>query len=208
MVFLLGSDATNTMGQALLFDPCLVFLLQWWSEFEVWDWCSYCNDDQSLRFEGGVLQIFNGGGWLVGYRCSCSNLAMGMWLFWFIPKFGNGYMFVPIWVWWCGCFDLFWWFVVVLFGWLRSLDGGFGCSMWMVDVVFLFGWWMRLFCLVDRGIWGLWWRWVALVWVLGLYRWWVVHWVASNRWLGEIKEERPIREKRERVNFYIILLCS
>ena len=28
VVFLLGSDATMTMGQALLFGPCLVFLLQ------------------------------------------------------------------------------------------------------------------------------------------------------------------------------------
>ena len=57
-------------------------------------WCSYCNDDRSLKsetgvptatmiggslkFEGGVLQIFNGGGWLVGYGCSCFSLGMGM----------------------------------------------------------------------------------------------------------------------------------
>ena len=33
-------------------------------------------------------------------------------------------------------------------------------------------------------------------------------WVASSRWLREIEEERTIREKRGRVNFYIILLCS
>ena len=144
VVFLLGSDATKTMGQALLFNPCLVFLLQWWSKFEVWDWCSYYNDDWSLRFEGGVLQIFNGGGWLVGYGCSCSGLAIGMWLFWFVPKFGNGYVFVPIWVWWCGCSNLFWWFVVVLFGW----SGSFGWWMWL----FFFGWWMWLFWLVDQGV--------------------------------------------------------
>ena len=117
-------------------------------EFEVWGWCSYSDDDRSLRSKSGVLQIFSGGGWLVGlvvyvvliwvWVCDCFDLF----------QFGYGYVIIPIWVWWCGYFDLFRW----VWG-----------EWWMVDGSVVLGLWLGVFVDCDRGFgFCLPWVWVLL----------------------------------------------
>ena len=71
------------------------------------------------------------------------------------------------------------------------LDGGHGCFVWLIGGGLGFVVAVGGFCLSIGS--------VSVV---------VVHWVVGSGWLREIEEERLIREKRERVNFYIILLCS
>ena len=100
----------------------VVYLQQRWSEFEVWGWCS-------LDFQWWWLV-----GWFSG-MCSCFDLGMVCDYF-DLFQFGYRYVVIQIWVWWCGCFDLFRW----VWG-----EG------WMVDEFVVLGLWLGVFVDCDRG---------------------------------------------------------